>query len=209
MKVKVLSVSYSEVPTERISKNFIAPKKFEGVCVVTTRDGKRLLVEVEAVTTSAGPALKTLRVEPADPDQHLRSGDVRVPTGTILEQVVKHAAYRETVPPTGSVLEYLTDRSRDSLGEGAQGKIYRRTSHDEMEAIEVDWERIRARPGKLDLAHYRSWAEAYKKVMETTTRPIEALHELTGIPKSTIGRYIVKAREMELLPPTNKGEAKA
>jgi hypothetical protein len=209
MDIKVLSVSYSEVPTERITKNVTAPRKFKGVCAVTTDDGKHLRVEVEAETTSTGPALRSLQVEPADQSQHLRSQDVRVPVGTILEQIAKHVTYRETAPPNGSTLEFVASHARDRLGGTTQGKIYRRTSGGEMESIEIDWERLRARPGKLDRAHYKSWAKAYKEVMKTTKRPIKKLHERTGIPKSTIGRYIVKARVMGLLPRTTDGKAQS
>lgn len=208
MEVKVHRVSYSEMPTETIGKNTTAPSKFKGVCSVVTDDGKKLRVEVEAETTSAGPALKSLRVEPADPDQHLRSEDVRVPSGTILEQVTKYVTYRETVPPEGSALEWVVNHARDRRGGTTRGRSYRRTSSDEMESIEIDWESLRARPGKLDRAFYRSWAEAYKEVLKTTKHPIKELHKRTNKPESTIGRYIVKARRLDLLPPTTGGKAK-
>ena len=208
MEVRVIEVSYSDMPTEKINKTDSLPKRFEGVCVVTTDGGRQLRVEVEAETTPAGPALKSLRIEPADPDQHIRTEDVRVPSGTILEQVAKHVSYRETVPARGSVLEYVADHSMERANATSESRIYRRAHGDEMEGVAIDWESLRARPGKLSRSHYQWWAEAYREVLETTKHPIKELHERTGVPKSTIGRYIVKARDSGLLPPTTRGKAK-
>lgn len=73
-----------------------------------------------------------------------------------------------------------------------------------------DWSKEQQRP-RLGEDHYRLVAEVYSMALDAGNRPLRAVMQHPGLgptSKPTASRWVARAREVGLLPPTDRGRAR-
>lgn len=129
-----------------------------------------------------------------------------------VARVVSRARRERWEAEGGAFLQAIEDgveiRAFNELGVEEEFYISDRERQELKRSVQPWSERRPGRPKELDVRHYRSVAREYSTALAAGRAPLQAVQDRWTVSRPTASRWVASARELGLLPRTERGKAR-